>query len=410
MKKISIHVLYIGTTKLAALKGYINTDETLVVEKLVRVPAYGFIRGVVGNVEQAANQLRKLIDQLGKDVDPQKIEFQVVLSNEYLRTHRCSSSVYFGELMRSITRNDIQKVIGQTRGVATIPLEEYIIQDVPQEYVVNDLGGIIDPIELEARRLGVNLLLFTVDATIIHNISKALDRVDILASSFIPRALASRFAVLREEEKRDGIVLVDMGGYVTDVVYIKNNIIQEYKTIAVGGEHISSYLSRTLGIPHTEARRLKERFGSAIVLSAFEDEIIPVVDIFGKTRLNLNKKRLYDLIHYSSKEMIGKIKPVIDGINKKVGTVSGVVATGGTMALEGLLEMSMDVYGVPVRLGVTRKVHGPRGLISTPQYTSPIGVLGCLLDSYKKDAERFANRNFISKKLLQVREWIQEYF
>ncbi len=410
MKKYNIYVLYIGTVKLVALRGTVQEDGSLTVERFVKVPAFGFEKGVVVNIEKASGQVRELILQLGDDIDYTKVSFYIVISNEHLRNYTCSSSIYFGELMKTISQGDILKVIEQTKSVATVPLDEHIIDQTPIEFFVNDLGGISDPLELDARRLGVNLLLFTANGTVIRNIMKTLERIDIFTDSFIPRALASSFVVLREEEKRDGIVLIDIGGYVSDIIYIQNNILKFYKTIPIGGEYISSCLAENLNIPQTESRRLKERFGSAMVVSAFEDEIIPVVDVFGKTGLSLNKKRLYDHIFVSAKELLDHIKPVIDKIEKKIGIVSGVVLTGGGAALDGILEISQDVFGTPVRLGVTRRINGPKEVIASPQYTAAAGVLGYILDKIKRDEHRFKNKWFLTKKITKVKEWIQEYF
>ncbi|MBU1864158.1 MAG: cell division protein FtsA [Candidatus Omnitrophica bacterium] len=410
MKKRNIYVLYVGTTKLVALQGWVCEDGSLTVERFVKMPSVGFERGVVVNIEKASMQFRKLVNELGGTVDYTKVDFYVVISNEYLRNYSCNSSLYFGELMKPITQSDIHKVIAQTKSVSTIPLDEYIIEQSPQEFLVNDLGNIIDPLELEARRLGVNLLIFTVDGTVIRNLTKALERADLTATSFIPKALASCFAVLREEEKRDGVVLVDMGGYVTDILYVKNMIIQHYETKSVGGEDISSYLAEHLSITQPEAQRLKERFGSAMLLSTFEDEIIPVVDIFGKTRLSLNKKRLYDQIFTSTKDLLEKIKPAIDGIKKKIGVVAGIVLTGGSVSLEGLLELSQDVFATPVRLGVTRKIHGPKEVVTSPQYTAAAGVLGYVQDQYRKNELQFRNKSYLMKETMKVKAWIQKYF
>ena len=410
MKKNYIYALYIGTTKLVALRGLIQDDGELIVERFVKVPATGFTKGVVTNIEKASLQLKNAVQQLGEDFDYTKVDFHIILSNNYLRNYVCNSSVYFGELMRPVIHTDILRVIQQTKSVATVPLDEFIIDESPQSFIVNDLSGIIDPLELEARRLGVNLMLFTVNGTVIRNIMKSLEHIDIITDLFVPKAISSSFAVLRQEERRDGIVMIDIGGYVTDVIYVKNTIMHYYKTVGVGGEDISLFLAQNLNVTQVEARRLKERFGSAMLLSSFEDEIIPVVDIFGKTRLSLNKKRLYDQIFIATKNLLEEIKPIVDTVRKDVGIVSGIVLTGGGASLEGILEMSQDIFGAPVRLGISRKINGPKEVITSPQYTAVAGVLGYIVDKVRRDEQRFSNKWLLTKKIMQAKEWIQEYF
>lgn len=410
MKDTHIYMLYIGTTKVVAMRGLIQENGTLTVERFVKVPADGFENGAVVNIEKASVKILEAVKGLGSDFDYTKVDFYVVLSNPHIHNFTCSSSLYFGEIIKSITRQDILRVIAQTKSVSTLPLDEHIIEEIPKEFIVNDLGGIIDPIELEARRLGVRLLIFTVNMAVIRNLTKALERVDIVADKFMPRALPSCYAILREEEKRDGVLVIDIGGYVTDIVYIRNTIVHYYETVSAGAEYISSFLADNVNVPHIEAKRLKERFGSVLLLSSFDDEIIPVVDIFGKTKLSLNKKRLYDKIYVSAKDLMQKIKPVVDTIHTTYGLVPGIVLTGGGAALDGILDMAQEVFGLPVRLGVTRKIHGPKEVITSPQYTSVVGVMGYVYDKIRKEEHRFTNKSLLTKKIIQAKEWIQDNF
>jgi cell division protein FtsA len=405
-----IYLLYIGTTKLVGIRGLLDKNDQVIMETLVKVPSLGFEQGVVVDLEKACGQVREIIGKIAKENILHKITLQVILSNNLIKTFACTSSAYFGDNPKMISQLDIDRVITQTRGTATIPLSEYIVLAKPQEFTVNDLNGVKNPLDLEARRLGVNLMLYTIHTDVLKNINKIFDRLELNVSAYYPRIVTASFAVLRPEEKRDGVVLIDIGGYTTSVSYYNNNILDFYEVIPMGGESITTYLSNNLHISLMEARRLKEQYGSAILLERFEDEIIPVVDVFGKTKLNINKKRLYDQIHIAAKEFIDKIYVLLRQKKQENRQICGAVVTGGGANLDGFLDLIQKTLGISVRLGVVRNVSGHTDAVSNPGYSSQLGLLEYLLEERKEKKHHYMGKNMLTKKILQGKEWIQENF
>ncbi len=409
-KKKFINVIYIGTTKLAFLRGLIEPNYDIVVERMVAGKPNGFSEGVVANVEKATASVRNLVSEVLGNEDFSKYDFYVVLSNKYIKSFLCNSSLYFGEIIRPVTTLDMEHVISQTKSVATVPLDEVIIEAVPESFLVDDTGNITDPLELEGRRLGVNLRVFTLNAAIMRNISKVLERLDIIPELYLPKSFVSVFSSLRQEERSGGVALIDIGGNVTGITYVKNTSVTYYTTIPFGSENITLGLAKDLSISPDEARRLKEEYGSVSILPSFSDEIIPIVDIFGKTKLNLSKKRLYGYIDTYAVELLAKIKPILSDILSNAGTIAGVVFTGGGSALEGFIEKGQELLGYPARIGVTRKIIGPKDVLAFPNYTGITGVLSYLCEKRMKEEERLKNKNKLTITLERVKLWIQNYF
>ena len=201
--------LYIGTTKLVALRAAFGADGALRVENWQRKDPSGFDKGLVRDSELATDEIRDLLEKAAEDTEWFNRPLYGVISNPAIKTYRVSSSVYFPGT-KVIGELDVDRVISQTRAVATIPLDEVILCSVPQEYLVNDLPEVKDPVGLEGRRLSVTLHLFTMPITAYQGLQRLFDRLEVETELLIPRGLASATLLLKEEEKRDGVLLVDV--------------------------------------------------------------------------------------------------------------------------------------------------------------------------------------------------------
>ena len=404
------YALYIGSTKIVGIRGTVEKEKNAVVDTIAKVAAIGFDKGIIVDIEKACSYVREVLLKLVDEKEMNRIGLHVILSSNLVSLFSCSSSIYFGDMSRTITQLDIDRVIAQTRATATIPLNEQILLAEPEEFMINDLAGIRTPRDLEARRLAVTLSLFTAQADTIRNIQKVFDRLEISVQAYYPRVVTAAASVLRPEEERDGIVLIDIAGHATSISCYNNHVLDFYEVIPFGGECISLYLAQNLNISLLEARRLKEQYGSAALLERFEDEIIPVIDVFGKTRFNINKKRLYDQIHIAAKELVDKIYLIVREKRKQHMQLCGAVVTGGGARLEGLLDLLEKALGIPVRLGSARAVSGHAEALSNAAYAPQLGLLSYLIEQGKKREEQYHGKNTITRKYMKVKAWIQENF
>jgi cell division protein FtsA len=405
-----IHILYFGTTKLVALRGSMTSEGVARVDAFCRCPAHGFSQGTVSDLDKAGEQLHVLLRNFLPKDETTKPRFSVILATPSLRGYFFNSSVYFGDYPKVIQQSDIQRVIAQTRTVATIPLDEMIIHAVPQEYIVNDLGGIKNPLGMEGRRLGVTLLLFSVKMSVLKNLNKILEKNDLAVDRFVPKAMASSLACLKEDERKDGVTLMDVGGYTTDVVYFKNGDLLTVRTLECGAEEITSALVEKWSIPSREARRLKEKFGSCRIDQA-GDELIPIKDLSGNVRTHISRLELCETIREATTKLLHRIQPVMEEIRSDYKQIASVVVTGGGALLDGFAELVQENWQFPVRMGLVQKIQGPQEvLLGSAQYSAALGLLS---DEYRKRDEEqrvLSAKGFISKTLLQAREWIEEYF
>ena len=181
-------VIYLGTHKLVALAGEVGDGEPRIIRHAEIVNPDGFENGLVTNLERAAASLEALVDSLFSAKDSYGVESPrrdvsdiftyVVLGNVKLKTYRFSSSQYFQGLRRTISSHEIRSVVSQTRSVATLPLSEFVLQAIPETFLVDDTANVTNPLGLEAHRLGVTLKIFTMDFQAFRNISKTFEAAE----------------------------------------------------------------------------------------------------------------------------------------------------------------------------------------------------------------------------------------
>ena len=406
-----VNILYIGSTKLVALRGRLGQEGGIHLESFCRCPAIGFKDGAVSDLDRAHQQLQVLLRNFFSSEEALRSNFYVIMSSPSLRGYFFNSSIYFGETSRMVSQNDVLRVVGQTRTVATIPLDEMIIHTISQEYIVNDVAGIKNPVGMDGRRLGVTLLLFAVKLSVLKNLQKLLEKENLVYDRFIPRSVASSYAVLKEHERHDGVCLIDIGGNTTDVLYYKNDDILVTRTLNCGGETITQHLVEQLSISAREAKKLKEKFGSCRV-EDIDEERIPVHDAFGSVRTHIRRKELCDSVRAGAEMWMSQVNPIVEEIKKDYKQLNTIVITGGGATLDGLLEYTQEMWsGLEVRLGLVQKIHGPQEVVlGSAQYSACLGLLTAEYHRRQAESQIFNAKGLIAKTIHHAREWIEEYF
>ena len=187
-------VIYLGTQKAVAVEALLGHGEPRVLRHAVEKNPDGFDKGMVTNLEKAATTLEKLLAKLAPERNEEFTPF-VVLGNSKLKTYTFSSSQYYQGFQRVVSSQEIRSVVAQTRSVATLPLSEFVLQAIPDSFIVNDLEGVTNPQGLEAHRLGVRLKIYTMNFQEFKNIGRAFEAAEINIKGFFPKFLTVSEAV-----------------------------------------------------------------------------------------------------------------------------------------------------------------------------------------------------------------------
>jgi cell division protein FtsA len=397
---------YLGASKSALARVDLSNPSKPGLVFFKEVPSEGFHLGRISDLELASRQIRSLFQEAGLDHFPEII---LVMSSPDLKGYTFASSIFYSSPRHTVGPEDLDEVIRQTRNVSMVPLKETIIQSIPQEYWVNDSRGIQNPLDLEAERLGVSLRIITLSSEIYRNLSKMFDRCEAEIKSIYPKALSASYCVLEEHEKKDGVLLIELGGYATDLVYYKDNVLRYSNSFPWGTDALTQNLIDRFHLKVDEARKIKEDFGTLLSGSS-DEETLPITrDEHGLETLKRGELRevLIGNLDTFWKHLETEIQAV-----QILGRLPQLVLSGGGAKLEGLLETIEEKYSIRTRFGNPRpfglELNGSASWDAS--FSSLWGAVRKQQELLKQDKVQKGSQNILARVTSQAREWLESYF
>jgi cell division protein FtsA len=396
--------LDIGTTKIAAIVGRKNEFGKIEVLALGKAPSLGIKRGVVVNIEEAISSIKAaIVDVLSKDItltidgksQTYKAE-QVIELNEVvvgIAGQHIKSLQHRGMITRKlvddeINQNDVDNLIDNMHRLVMPPGDE-IIHVIPQDYIVDSEQGIRNPIGMAGVRLEGNFHIITGQVSAVKNIYKCVDRSGLSVADLNLEPLASADAVLSDEEKEAGVVLVDIGGGTTDVAIYYDNVIRHTAVIPLGGNIITEDIKVGCSIINNQAEQLKVRFGSALATENQENQVISIPGLRGRPHKEISVKTLANIIQARVEEILAFVMYEIknSGYEKKL--AGGIVVTGGGSQLKHLPQLVEYFTGLDCRIG-TPNEHLAKSSenITNPQFATGIGLVMMGIKKMEKEIAR----------------------
>jgi cell division protein FtsA len=275
---------------------------------------------------------------------------------------------------REIGREDVTRVIDAARGVQ-IPQDHEVVHVIPREFAVDGQDGVDDPTGMVGARLEADVHVVTAPVAVTQNIVTCMNKAGIEVVELVLEQLAAAEAVLTEDEKELGIVLIDVGGGTTEVAVYQKGSIAHTAVIPVGGDHFTNDLAVVLRAPIGEAERIKKKYGSALRSAVGDDEMVEVPMVGGREPKLCPRSTIADILQPRAEELLGLIQEDLRrlGVDKEMR--SGVVLTGGGAELEGLVEIAEGIFEGPVRRGVPTGVGGLVDVVSRPEWATATGLL-----------------------------------
>lgn len=404
-------VVYLGTRKMVALSGRLDGDQPRISHYVSENNPEGFEGGLVTNLERATASVEKMTRALGAPGDGEEISAYVVLGNSKIKSFRFSSSLYFREARRPVSHRDIRSVIDQTRSVATLPLAEFVLQTVPESFLVDDMEGIANPTGLEAERLGATLDIFSMDFQSYKNIHNVFEAAEVEVKGFFPKALTVSEAVLSPEEKEEGTVLIDIADESAELVLWKKGRLAGTRTLPLGGRCLTARIASEWKIEMRDAEKVKERFGGLDDRHPFGEELIPLIDRNGRQDHQIRRQdfrsRFLEMTREWMTRLAAETKTFADEVQL---FYPHYVLTGGGTRFDGFLEFLQKQFGWDARIGCTRKVEAPNELLVDPAMTGPCGMVRWLVTRGRDHERMTAPRGFMEKRLSAARNWFSDYF
>ena len=363
--------LDIGTTKIAAIVGEVG-PESIDIIGVGTHPSRGLRKGVVTHIDNTVESIKRAVEEA-------ELMAGCEISNVYagiggghiqgINSHGVVA-VKNGEVRAA----DVRRVIDAAKAVA-IPLDREIIHVLPQDFVVDGQDGIKDPMGMSGVRLETNVHIVTAAVTSTQNIIKCCHRCGLEVADMVLQPLASAEAVLHEDEKELGVVLIDMGGGTTDLsIYIKGAI-QHTSVLPVGGNYLTQDLATGLRTPMVEAEKIKQRLGCALASKIKPNEEIDVPSVGGRPPRKVPRRILGEIIQPRVEEIFLLVRQQIVSTGFHDLLASGAVLTGGTVIMDGIPDIAEEILELPIRRGSPRGIGGLVDVVRSPRFSTPVGLV-----------------------------------
>jgi cell division protein FtsA len=399
--------LDVGTHKVVAIVGEVKADSTLDIIGVGTSPSNGIRKGVVVNVNETMEAIQRAVHEAELMAGCTVNAVYVSVSGAHLKSFNNRGVVAVQN--REVTQTDIDRVLENAKAVQ-IPADRMILHTVPQEFLVDDNDGIKTPIGISGVRLQVNVHIVTALNSGVQNVTQCAERAGLHVLKTSAEMLASARAVLEDDEKELGVVLVDIGGGTTDISIFHNGFIVHSVVLPVGGDHITSDIAVGLRTPKAEAERIKIQHGCAVSTMVEDGENIEVACVGGREPIVRKRKLLCDIIEPRMEEIYRLVEREIQASNFADVLGSGVVLTGGTALLPGAAELGEEVLGLPVRVGFPRRVGGLRDMVNSPVFATALGLVmqGAAEDS--PSAGRGKQKPKAGGWIGTVLDWVRQAF
>ena len=367
--------LDIGTTKVCAIVASIDSRSKVNILGVGKAPSEGLNRGVVVNIDKTVNAIRSAVEQaeLASGIQVQAVN--VGIAGDHIKSHTSRGVITITNKDQEITVQDVERLIKDCKQV-NFPSDEEILDVIPQEFIVDGQDGIQDPVGMSGVRMQADVRIVTGLVTAADNLQRCVRRAGYEVADVILEPLASSYAVLEDEEKEAGVVLVDIGGGTTDVAIFQGSTIRHTAVIAIAGQKVTDDIRIGLSVLQEQAMRLKHKYGHAFADLIEKEEIITVPGIAGRPPKEIRKSILAQIIQARIEEILEIVANEVKENVYADELSAGVVLTGGGSLVECILPLAEDIFGMDAKIGVPTGLTG--GLVdevNSPIYSTGVGLV-----------------------------------
>lgn len=367
--------LDIGTTKICTIVGRKNEFGKIDILGFGKCESLGVTRGVVTNIVNTIDSIKLSVKEASERSNVEIGSVYVGIAGQHIKSLQHRGMRTRNTLDDEINQEDIDAIVEDMLKLA-MPPGEKIIHVIPQEYIIDNEQGIKNPIGMSGVRLEANCHIITGQITAAKNIYKCVERAALETKGLYLEPLASSEAVLTEEEKEAGVVLVDIGGGTTDVAIFQDGIIRHTAVIPFGGNVITEDIKMGCSIIRNQAELLKIKFGSALASENLENEIVSIPGLRGREPREISVKNLAHIIQARMEEIVEHVHFEIrnSGYEKKL--IAGIVITGGGAQLRHIIQLVEFITGMDTRVGYPNE-HLAKGSdeLKSPMYATGVGLV-----------------------------------
>lgn len=364
--------LDIGTSKVVAVVGEISQNGMIEAIGIGSHPSKGLKKGVVVNIESTVQSIQNVIESAEQMAGCRIHSVYTGISGSHIRginSHGVTAIKH-----REVTQEDIERVMEAARVIA-IPADKKILHILPQEFIVDNHEGIQDPVGMSGVRLEARVHIVTGAVSAAQNIIKCVQRCGLEVDDMILQQLASSRAVLTQDEKDIGVCLMDIGGGTTDLAIFTNGAINYAAVIPIAGDQVTNDIAVAFRTPTQSAEEIKINRACCLKQLVRQDERIDITGVGDRAARTLSRHAIAEVVEPRYEELFEFAQAEIhrSGLEKSI--AAGIVLTGGSSKMDGIVELAEKVLKLPVRLGYPQDVLGLQDVVCNPIYATVAGLL-----------------------------------
>ena len=394
----------IGTSKIVTLVGEVTPEGEIDIIGLGSHPSRGLKKGVVVNIESTVASMQRAVEEAELMAGCQIHSVYAGIAGAHVRSINSNGIVAIRD--REVTQADVERVLDAAKAVA-IPLDQRIVHVLPQEYVIDDQEGIREPVGMSGVRLEARVHIVTAAVSAMQNIVKCVRRCGLEVDELVLEQVASSHSVLTDDEMELGVCLVDIGGGTTDIAVFIGGSIAHTAVIPIAGDQVTNDIAVALRTPTQFAEEIKIKYACALRQLVGPDDTIEVPSVGDRAPRRLSRQTLAEVVEPRYEELLHLVQAELRRSGFQDLIAAGVVLTGGSSKMDGVVELAEEIFHTPVRLGLPHRVNGLVDVVRNPIHATGVGLLLYALD--QRAAQEPARRDWGSFNGIwaKVKTWFQ---
>jgi len=398
--------LDIGTSKIVAVVAEIQSEGAIEVIGIGIHEASGMKKGMVVNIDATVSAIERALGDAELMADCKIQEVYTGIAGSHIKSSNANGMVKIKD--REVAQADIDRAI-ETASSLSLPGDQQILHILEQEFSIDGQRNIKKPLGMSGMRLEVEVHIVTGAVAAVQNIMKCLHRCGLEVKEIILQPLASSKAVLLDDERELGVCLVDIGGGTTDVAIFTDGSIRHTAVIPIAGDQITNDIAMALRTPTADAEDIKIKYGCALRQLA-DDGSISVPGVGEREARMLSRQTLAEVIEPRVEELYMLVQAELRRSGFENLLSSGIVITGGSSTMQGMVELGEEIFHMPVRLGLPRYVGGLSDVVKTPRFSTGVGLLLYGLEQHQRYQAARLSSNSFSDVLGRMKDWFKGNF
>jgi len=398
--------LDIGTSKIACIVAEMTAEGTLEVIGAGMHESSGMKKGMVVNIDATVGAIQQALQEAELMADCKIREVYTGIAGGHIRSSNAHGMIKIKD--KEVAQTDVVRAI-DTASSISLPGDQQILHILEQEFSIDGQEGIKKPLGMSGLRLEVEIHIVTGAVSAVQNILKCIHRCGLEVNDMILQPLASSKAVLADDEKELGVCLVDIGGGTTDVAIFTNGAIRHTAVIPIAGDQITNDIAMALRTPTRDAEDIKIKYGCALRQLA-TDAPIEVPGVGERSARMLSRQTLAEVIEPRVEELYSLVQTELRRSGMEELLSSGIVITGGSAALQGMVELGEEIFHLPVRLGLPRNIGGLSAVVKTPRYATGVGLLLYGLERRQRNEVERVGAGSFKEVLEKMAAWFRGNF